>query len=106
AVAHDAAVLGDRLGEDVGGGVGRLVHDLGTGVLVHAARRHAHVEVVGARTLAEQVGARVEHHVLGAHRAADPLHGALSVDHRALGVEVVHVLGPVLHGRVARLGAL
>src|SRR5262249_22123637 len=106
AVAHDAAVLGDRLGEDVGGGVRRQVHDLGAGVLVHGPGGHTHVAVVGAGTLAHQERAGVEHHVLGAHRAAGPLDGALGVRQSGVGVAVVDVLGPVLDGRVAGLGAL
>ena len=65
----------------------------------------ADVQVVGARVLADQERAGVEHDVLGAHRAADPFDGAFGLDDRALGVEVVDVLRPVLHGRVARLGA-
>ena len=106
AVAHDAAVLGDRLGEDVRRRVRRQVHHLRARVLVHAFARHAHVQVVGARALAHQVRAGVEHHVLRAHRAAHPLDRTVRVDDRALGVEVVDVLRPVLDGRVARLGAL
>src|SRR5439155_529376 len=106
AVAHDPAVLGDGLGEDVRRRVRGEVDDLGARVLVDALAGDADVEVVGARALAEQERARVEHHVLGAHRAADPLHRALGLDDRALGVEVVDVLGPVLDRRVARLGAL
>ncbi len=106
AVAHDPAVLGDRLGEDVRGGVRRQVHDLRAGVLVDAFAGDADVEVIGACALAHQEGAGVEHHVLRAHRAADPLHCTSGVDDCALRVQVVDVLRPVLHGRVPRLGAL
>ena len=61
---------------------GREVDDLGAGVLVHALAGDADVEVVGARALALEERARVEHHVLGAHRAADPFDGAVGVDDR------------------------
>ncbi len=69
-------------------------------------RGHADVEVVGARALPDQERAGVEHDLLGAHRAADPLDGAVRLDDGPLGVEVEDVLRPVLDGRVARLRAL
>ena len=68
-------------------------------------RGHADVEVVGARALPDQERAGVEHDLLGAHRAADPLDGPVRVDDGPLGVEVEDVLRPVLDGRVARLRA-
>ena len=43
---------------------------------------------------------------MAAEGAADPLDVAVLVHARTLGVEVVHVLGPVLDGRVAQVRAL
>lgn len=43
---------------------------------------------------------------MAAEGAADPLDVAVLVHARTLGVEVVHVLGPVLDGRVAQVRTL
>ena len=51
--------------------------------------------------LAHQVDARVLHRQLGAEVAVDPLDRRVGLGDRALGDEVVDVLRPVLHGRVA-----
>ena len=39
-------------------------------------------------------------------RARDPLHLCIAANNGALGVEVVHVLGPVFDGRVAQTSAV
>ena len=43
---------------------------------------------------------------MAAEGAGNPLDLAALVAHRALGVQVVHVLRPVLDGRIAQLGVL
>ena len=50
------------------------------------------------------MGVEVAH--VAAEGAADPLDVAVLVHARTLGVEVVHVLGPVLDGRVAQVRTL
>ena len=61
-----------------------------------AMRQH-----LAVRALARQVDARVLHRQLGAEVAVDPLDRRVGLGDRALGDEVVDVLRPVLHGRVA-----
>ena len=56
---------------------------------------------LAVRPLAHQVDARVLHRQLGAEVAVDPLDRRVGLGDRALGHEVVDVLRPVLHGRVA-----
>src|SRR3954465_10396150 len=104
AVRGAPAVLGDRLGEDVRRRVRRDVEDLGAGVLVLAVARERDRQDLAVGALAHQVDARVLHRELGAEVAVDPLDGRVLPRLRALGDEVVDVLRPVLHGRVADPG--
>ena len=101
AVGAAPAVLGDRLGEDVRRRVRRGVDDLAARVLVLAVARERDREDLAVGALAHQVDARVLHRQLGAEVAVDPLDGRVGLGDRALGDEVVDVLRPVLHGRVA-----
>src|SRR4051812_25087922 len=101
AVRRAPAVLGDRLGEDVRGRVRRGVDDLAAGVLVLAVAGERDRQDLAVRLLAHEVDARVLHRELRAEVAVDPLDRRALLGDRALGHEVVDVLRPVLHGRVA-----
>src|SRR3954447_9674493 len=101
AVRAAPAVLGDRLGEDVRRRVRRRVDDLGARVLMLALAGERDTQDLAVRPLARQVDRRVLHGQLGAEVAVDPLDRRVGLGDRALGHEVVDVLRPVLHGRVA-----
>ena len=106
AIGGAAAILGDRLGDDLGAGVGRAVHDLAAGVLVLALAGKGDRQNLAVRLGAEHVDRRVLHRHLAAQVAVDPLHGGAFVGDGALGHQVVDVGAPVLDRRVAAAGAL
>src|SRR3954465_14142411 len=101
AVARPPTVLRDRLGEDVRGRVRRVVDDLAAGVLVLACAREGNRQDLAVGALAHQVDRRVLHRQLRAEVAVDPLDRRIGVRAPPLRHEVVDVLRPVLHGRVA-----
>ncbi len=80
---------------------GAAWHDLRARVLVLARAGEGDREHLAVGALAHQVDRRVLHGQLGAEVAVDPLDGRVGLGDRALGDEVVDVLRPVLHGRVA-----
>ena len=79
AVAGPAAVLGDRLGDDRGGGVRRLVDDLAAGVLVLTLAGEGDREDLAAGARALHVDGRVLHGEPRAEVAVDPLHDGVIV---------------------------
>ncbi len=106
AVVRAAAVLADGLRLDGRVGARRVVVHLRAGVDVLAFASERDGDVVGARTAPLQDGTRVEHRCLRSHATRDPLHAATGFDDGALGVQVVGVFRPVLHGRVLDVGIL
>src|SRR4029453_697684 len=94
------------LGNDGALGVRCDVHHLGAGVLVLALACKCDGQGFTLGVLAYQVNGRVLHGHLGADVAIDPFHGGALFADGTLGDEVVHVVGPVLDGRVADAGAL
>src|SRR5690606_5958866 len=105
AVAGAAAVLGDRLGDDLRAGLGGGVDHLGPGVLVLAPPGVGDRAHLPGRPGADEPHGGVLHRQPTADVAVDPLHVALGLDPRPLGDEVVHVVRPVLDGRVGDAGA-
>ena len=101
AVARAPAVLADRLGDDLARGMGGCMHHLATRVLVLAATRERDREdlCLGARL--HHVDAGILHRELGPQISVDPLHGGIAIGDRALGDQVVDVVGPVLDRGVA-----
>ena len=97
-------VLGDRLGEDGGGGVGSGVHHLGAGVLVLTFAGVGDGKHLSARSFAHQVDGRILHGDFGAEVAVDPFHRRVLIGVGSLGHQVVHIVGPVLNGRVPDSG--
>ncbi len=91
AVGGDAAVLADRLGDDLGRRVRRGVHHLGAGILMLALARVRDRQHLSGGTLADEVDGRVLHGELGTDVAIDPLHVAVSLDPGPLGDQVVDV---------------
>ena len=87
-------------------GVGRGVYDLGTGVQVLPGTRKGDAGKLHAGTLTLQNAHGVQAAGVGAEGAGDPLDGAALFDLGAFGVQVVHILRPVLDGRVAHAGTL
>ena len=106
AVGAAPALAGDRLGDDVAGGVGRHVDHLGPGVLVLALPGEGDGQGLPAGVGAHEEDGRVLHVPLGAHIAVHPLHGGPLGAGGALGDQVVDVGGPVLDGGVAHPGVL
>jgi len=106
AVVRAAAVFRDGLRFDGRLRVGRVVVDLRAGVDVLALAGHGDGDVVVRRARSLQDGRGVQHSGLRAHAARDPLHRALFLADSALGVEVIGVFRPVLHGRVLDVGVL
>ena len=102
----DAAVLGDGLGVDRGGGVRAVQDDLAAGVEVLRGAREGDAGELAAAAVAREDGGGVEVAHVAAEGARDPLHLGVGADGRALGVEVVHVLGPVLDRGVAQTSAV
>src|SRR5699024_8877991 len=100
-VGGTASPTRHRLGDDVGRGVGRAVHQLGAGVLVLPLGGKGDGQGLALGVLAHQVHGRVLHGHLGADVAVDPLHGGALFGHGPLGHQVVDVVRPVLDGRVA-----
>src|SRR4029453_30004 len=106
AVSRTATAAGHGLGNDGALGVRCDVHHLGAGVLVLALACKCDGQGFTLGVLAYQVNGRVLHGHLGADVAIDPFHGGALFADGTLGDEVVHVVGPVLDGRVADAGAL
>src|SRR5918994_1530808 len=104
AVGGAAAVPGDRLGDDLAGGVGGGEGQLGAGVLVLVVAGEGDREDLAVGVLAQQQHGRVLHGQLGADVAVDPLHGRALIGRGPLGDQVVDVGRPVLDGGVADLG--
>ena len=104
AVAGAAAVLGDRLGHDLRGGLGGGVDHLGAGVLVLAGAGVGDGEDLAGGLGADHVDGRVLHGEAAADVAVDPLHVALGLDPGPLGDQVEDVVRPVLDGRVGDAG--
>ena len=77
------------------------VHDLGTGVQILPGTGKRDAGELHAGTLALQDAHRVQAARVGAERAGDPLDRAALFDPRTLGVQVVHILGPVFNRGVA-----
>ena len=82
------------------------VDDLGTGVQVLPGTGKGDAGELHTGTLALQDAHGVQAAGVGAEGAGDPLDGAALFHLGALGVQVVHVLGPVLDGGVAHAGTL
>ena len=100
----DAAVLADGTGVDRRGRVLADVVDLHTGVEFLTGAGKGDAGVVHLGVVAPQDGHRVQVGRVGTEGTGDPLHRAVLTDGDTLGVEVVHVLRPVLDGRVTHLG--
>ena len=101
-----AAVAGNALGGNMARRVRRGVHDLGTGVQVLPGTGKRDAGELHAGTLALQNAHRVQAARVGAEGAGDPFNGAALFDPRTLGVQVVHVLGPVFNRGVAHARTL
>ena len=86
--------------------VRRGVHDLGTGVQILPGAGKRDAGELHAGTLALQDAHRVQAARVGAERAGDPLDRAALFDPRTLGVQVVHILGPVFNRGVANARTL
>ena len=86
--------------------VRRGVHDLGTGVQILPGTGKRDAGELHAGTLALQDAHRVQAARVGAERAGDPLDRAALFDPRTLGVQVVHILGPVFNRGVAHARTL
>src|SRR5207253_3477058 len=104
AVGGPSAILGDRLGDDVGAGVGCHVDGLAAGVLVLALAGERDAQHIALGTRLHQIDGGVLHGDLRAQVAVYPFHGRVAVGDGALGDQVVDVGGPVLHRRVAATG--
>ena len=105
-VTRAPVLLGDGLRGNRRGGVRRDVHDLATGVLVLPVARERDGEDLTLRARLHQVDRRVLHRELRAEVAVHPLHRRVLVGRGTLRHQVVHVLRPVLDGRVAAAAAL
>ena len=102
----DAAVPRNGFGGDVGAGVGSSMNHFCTGVQILSGTRKSDAGKLHPGTLARQNAHGVEAGGVRAERAGHPLDGAALFHLGTLGVQVVHVLGPVLNGGVAHPGVL
>ena len=105
AVGRAPAVHREALAGDHRGGVGRGVDDFRAGVLVLALSGGGDREHLAVRAGLHQVDGGVLHRQLAAEVAVDPGHHRVALGDGALGDEVVDVVGPVLDGGVAHVGA-
>src|SRR4051812_37335578 len=96
AVRRAATAACDGLADDRARGVRRGVHHLGAGVLVLALAGERNRQRLAAGVLADHPDGGVLHRDLRPDVAVDPLHRRALVCDRALGDEVVDVVGPVL----------
>src|SRR5260364_61955 len=106
AVRGAPPTLGDRLGDDCRRGVGGLMDHFGAGVLVLAFSSKSNRQCLTLCMGAHEVASRVFHIGFGTDIAVDPLHRAAFFDVSALGDEVVHVVRPVLDGRITAASVL
>lgn len=106
AVGRASTTLGDRLGDDRRRGVRGVVDHLGAGVLVLSLGCEGDRQSLTLGVRAHEVAGGVLHVGLGTDVAVDPLHRAALLDVGTLGDEVVHVVRPVLDGRVTAAGVL
>ena len=106
AIAGPAAVLADRLGDELARRVRRRMHQLAAGVQVLAPAGKRHRQDLAVRAFAQHVDRRILHRDLGTQVGVHPLHRRALVDQRPLGHQVVDVGRPVLDGRVAAARAL
>ena len=76
--------------------------NLTTGILMLAVTRICDRENFSVSTLSDQIAGRVFHRQLRAQISVQPLHVCAFVYQSPLGHEVVHVVGPILDGCVAK----
>ena len=97
-------ILTDTLTDDGTARVWSHVEDLGSRVLPLIFVRERECHVITPSTFAHEDTARVEHRDATSHIATDPLHEAVLLHDRALGIQVVRIATPVLDRRVPALG--
>ena len=100
-VGADAAVLRERLRRDKRRCVLADMDHTRAGVEVLSLSCKCNACVLAVSALSLEDGRRIEIGHMGAERAGNPLHAASLLDECALRIEVIHVLRPVLDGRVA-----
>ena len=105
-VGADTAILTDGTGVDVGAGILSSMDDLRTGIEVLALAGEGNAGELHMGVVALQDGHRIEVGNMGAEGSGYPLHRAALFDDGTLRVQVIHILRPVLDGRVAKLRIL
>src|SRR5699024_1178791 len=105
-VGSTATTAGNRLRNNVGGGVWSQVLHLGTGVLELAFASECYGQYFALSVRTHHPNSWVLHGDLGADVAIDPFHGAALFYLGALGDQVVDVVGPALNDGVAAAAAL
>lgn len=74
------------------------MNNLGTNVLVLVFGSDGDTDMVCLGTITLEDRAGIEHRHTASQIAADPLHIAIVIDQRALGIEIVGIETPILNG--------
>ena len=94
----DAAIFGDGLSVNVCRVIGAVDNHLAACIQVLRSACKRNTGELAVRRIAVHDRRRVEVGNVATKRARDPLHFCIATNDGALGVEVVHVLGPVFDG--------
>ena len=104
-ITGPTAVLGDRLGHDLGRGLRSGVGHLGTSVLMLTRSCIGHRQHLARCLRADEHHSGILHGQAGTDVAVDPLHVPLGLYPGPLGNKVVYVGRPVLNGGVGDPGS-
>ena len=98
----DPAILGDRLRVDIRSGLRRIVNHFRTGIQILSGSGESNTGKFRSRSLTVQHAHWIEIGYVGSEGTGYPFYGTAFFHQRPLGVQIVHILGPVLNGGVTQ----
>ena len=98
----DSAILGDRLRVDIRSGLRCIVNHFRTGIQILSGSGESNTGKFRSRSLTVQHAHWIEIGYVGSEGTGYPFYGTAFFHQRPLGIQIVHVLGPVLDGGVTQ----
>ena len=99
----DTAILGNGLGINIGSGLRCIVDHLGTGIQILSGTRKGDTGEFRSGSLTVQHTHGIQVGYMGSEGTGYPFDGTALFHQRPLGIQIVHILGPVLDSGVTQL---